>query len=665
MNKEKSVVQNVPQEKQKGGYGLLSLMAMIIGIVIGSGIFAKNAGLIATAGSSAMVAIGWLLGALIIITMVIAFLEIISVTEITGEQSTITNWGRRLVGVKFGKFSGLYFTMMYFPVLLAGLFQVGADSFLHSLSYAVTPDHTDTWYNGLSAAGFEGALITVAFIFIIIIMTINAISILPGKYFQNLGTAVKTIPLIFIIVIFFMMIGSDTLHFASNDDLFNSGYDNGFTSNPLEGTSTNVKFVALMATMPAILFAFDGFLLAGNLSREAKKPSTFRLAFITSIIFIVAIYLLYSMAILGMGDYTTNVHGTYGSISNAIYSVFDADVAAVLDPTVTLIITISILTGASGCSIASYRAMADLSTQNIFRDEDGKILEKNKKGINSNGAFLMIGMSMLWFFIGSMFDTALISSGKGGPLTVVGFSLDMIIVWAYFIYTIIIIFAVVNRFTKKNLVHKRLLFWPAAIITIFCTLVITAEFAMMTLLPGDTGMSDPVWKAKMIYTVIFFIVFISIYVRLGFSTKQTTARIEATDRMKAKAEKGNKHAIETLELFARKDAYTAAYYGITVEELHAEREAVHIAVAEEKANRKAIHDAKKNGTPLTSGAISDKEAKKLAKAEMAEAKKAAAKKPVDKKAAKEEAKKAKEDAKLLKDVDYSVKKVAPKSKKQD
>ncbi len=664
MKKEKSVVQTVPQENKKGGYGLLSLMAMIIGIVIGSGIFAKNAGLISSAGSSAMVAISWLLGALIIITMVIAFLEIISVTEITGEQSTITNWGRRLVGVKFGKFSGIYFTLMYFPILLAGLFQIGADSFLHSLSYAITPDHTDSWYNGLSAVGFEGALITVALIFILIIATINAVSIKPGKYFQNLGTAVKTIPLIFIIVIFFMMIGSGDLHFATNDELYNSGYANGFTNNPLDGTK-NTAFLALMATMPAVLFAFDGFLLAGSLSREAKKPTTFRVAFIASIFFIVAIYLLYSMAILGMGDYTTNEHGAYGSISNAIYSVFDADTAAVLDPVVTGIITISILTGASGCSIASYRSMADLSTQNIFEDPNGDILQKNKSGINTNGAFLMIGIALIWFFIGSGFDSYLTASGNGGPLTVVGFSLDMIIVWAYFIYTIIILFAVINRFSKKTLVHKRLLFWPASIITIFCTFIITVEFAMMVLLPGDSGMSDPVWKAKMIYTVIFFVVFASIYIGLGFTTRKTTARIEPTERMIAKAEKGNKKFVRAIEMFERKDTYTAAYYGITVEELHAERAATHEAVEAEKLRRKEAHDAKKNGTPVSSSSISDKEAKKLAKAEIAEAKKASAKKPVDKKAAKEEAKKAKEDAKLLKDVDYSVKKVAPKSKKQD
>jgi len=39
------------KEKKDSGYGLLSMMAMIIGIVIGAGIFVKNSDLVAINGS--------------------------------------------------------------------------------------------------------------------------------------------------------------------------------------------------------------------------------------------------------------------------------------------------------------------------------------------------------------------------------------------------------------------------------------------------------------------------------------------------------------------------------------------------------------------------------------------------------------------------------------
>ena len=83
-------------------------MAMIIGIVIGSGIFVKNAGLIQGNGSILLTIISWVVGSLIVLTIIIAFFEIISITEIASEQSTMYNWGRHLYGIRFGKFTGYF-----------------------------------------------------------------------------------------------------------------------------------------------------------------------------------------------------------------------------------------------------------------------------------------------------------------------------------------------------------------------------------------------------------------------------------------------------------------------------------------------------------------------------------------------------------------------------
>ncbi len=583
MKKENKVV-DTQQQKNKGGYGLLSLMAMIIGIVIGSGIFAKNAGLITSAGSSLMVAITWIVGALLIITLVIAFLEIISITEIAGEQSTLANWGKRLVGVKFGKFLGIYFTLIYFPIIMAALFQFATDSFLHTISYAITDLHDDSWYNSLtdSAITFEGTVVAIAFVFLIIIMAINAISVAPGKYFQNLGTMIKTIPLFTMIILFFVMLGSsDGIHFASNQDLIDNGII-GTDSNPLDG-GFSASLKAIMMTMPAVLFAFDGFLIAGALSKEGKKPTTFRTAFVLSMITIIVIYLLYSMSVLGLGDVTNDAHGKYGSLSNAIYSTFDEDVAKIVDPVATGIITISMLTGVSGCSIASYRLLGDLSVNNIIKDADGKILEKNKAGVNTSGAVIMIGLTMMWFFLGVTFDSILVSQNpENGALNIVGFSSDMIIIWAYFVYTIVIIGAMINRFTHKQLVHKKLLFWPASIVAVLLTFVITAIFAWQILFPPNGDTSNIIWQAKMLYTIIFFAMIIIVYLFLGLGTGKMTGHAEVPEKIIEKANNGNQKAIALIAAFHRKNEFAAAYYGVTVEELESEREEIHKKVEMEK-----------------------------------------------------------------------------------
>ncbi len=597
MKEKQTVVTDSQQHNQQGGgYGVLSLMAMIVGIVIGSGIFAKNAGLITSAGSVLNVLIAWIFGALIVITLVIAFLEVISITEIAGEQSTLANWGRRLIGIRFGKFLGIYFALAYFPIVMAGLFQVGADSLLHTISYAVTADHSDAWYSQLaeSRISYSAAVVAVGFTLFLIIASINAVSVKPGKYFQNIGTMIKTIPLFLIIILFITMLTSaDGIHFATNEELEAMAGD----SYVLDGT-TGTAFKALMATMPAVLFSFDGFLIAGSLSKEGKKPSSFRTAFILSIIFIIVIYILYSLSILGLGTTEDLSHGGYGSLSNAVYNTFDNETtAAVVDSTITGIITISILTGASGCSIATYRMMADLSVNNFIKDENGEVLKKNKAGINMNGAIIIMGITSFWFFVGTIFDASVLEEGTGAALgantiQVSLFGMDMVIVWAYFIYAAVIVGAMVNRFTHKNLVNKRTLFWPASIIAVLLTILVTVTFAKQILLPPGGDTSNTLWQAKILYTIVFFAYIIIIYVVTGFKTGKLTGHTEVSEKLQAKADAGNKHAQELVGQIHAKNLLVAEYYGTTVEELEAQKQEIHEKVLAEKEARKLAHEHK-------------------------------------------------------------------------
>ncbi len=503
----------------KGGYGLLSLMAMIIGIVIGSGIFVKNAGLISSAGSSSIVALTWIVGALVVIAIVIAFIEIISITEISGEQSTTANWGRKLLGIRFGKMIGFYITLIYFPIIIAALFQFASQSFLETISYATT---NNTWYTDLVAKGNEFnymlATIGVAFLFLVVVMIINAFTVKPGKYLQNIGTMVKTIPLFFVIIVFIYMIGAnaDQIQFATADDLANLDANSG----------TQSTFTLVMATIPAVLFAFDGFLLAGALSKEAKKPSTFRWAFILSMVFIIVIYLTFSVATLGLGQfgevvnadgdflYYGNEFGAYGTITNTIYSVFDESKADIISPVINGIITLSILTGVSGCGIAASRSLSDLSAHNTIKDPELKYVHKNRFGVSEGAGLAMMLSTLFWFVLVTGMD-AYISHETGIMLSVAGFSSDLVVIGAFFLYSLIILGALFNRMKKKDNrvpVKKNLLFIPAALVGSLLTLLITFYYAYMVFEPVFADPSDTIAMFKLIYFVIFMAAIVFLYV---------------------------------------------------------------------------------------------------------------------------------------------------------
>ncbi|NQX83120.1 MAG: APC family permease [Mycoplasmataceae bacterium] len=497
--KEKQTKQTKQIAQNKGGYGLISLMAMIIGIVIGSGIFVKNQGLLEINGSILNSMLAWIIGAIIVITVLIAFLEIISITEITNEQATLANWGRHLIGIKFGKSIGYYFTLIYFPLIMAGLFSFAGNQFMDTLSASGWID-LKKW----SFLQLEAAIIIITTIFIGFITLMNTLSTKPGKYLQNIGTAIKTIPLFFIIILFLFLIVSN----ISSID-----FDKETAGIIGEENKDLNSFWLVIMTIPAILFSFDGFLFAGALSKESKSPTTFRTAFIISIIFIVVIYVSFSIAIFGIGV-TDTTHGKYGTITNAIFAGISNQVAAsIIAPIVSGIIVLSIITGASGCFIAASRNLSDLSIHNAVVDKEMKYITKNKYGVSTGAGAVITLITLFWFVIAVTFDTYLVSNNISGPLVITGYMTDLIVVGAFTLYGTLIISAIRNRFISKEKrveVKKNKMFIPAAIISSILSLGVTAYFAFVTITPfavilgGEWDSSSwTIYWAKLIFFVIF------------------------------------------------------------------------------------------------------------------------------------------------------------------
>jgi amino acid transporter len=78
-------------KKEQGQYGLLSMLALIVGVVIGSGVYVVNDSLYRISNSAGLIIITWLLISLVILFMLVAFIEISSITAKTKEAGTINN----------------------------------------------------------------------------------------------------------------------------------------------------------------------------------------------------------------------------------------------------------------------------------------------------------------------------------------------------------------------------------------------------------------------------------------------------------------------------------------------------------------------------------------------------------------------------------------------
>ncbi len=602
MKENKTSVNNT--QKKRGGYGVLSLMAMTIGVVIGSGIFVQNEGIIQGTGSVSNVVFTWLIGSLVMISIVIAFFEVISVTEISGEQSTIANYGRKLVGIRFGKFIGYYTVWVYIPIVISALFRFGSMYFLDTLTTALG---TPSWLHGVNK---QITMVGIGFAFLIIITLVNSIMVKPGKYFQNIGTLIKTIPIIVIIALAFVIVGG----VAVGNPMVDPGFDQVTNTD----TSGKADWMLIFAIVPGVLFSFDGFLSAGPLSKEAKKPSTFKLAYILSIGVIIILYFLFSVGVLYLGsnEIDTEKFGAYGTINNALYNIFgDTHLADVVVISTSGVITISILTSASGGSISTARTLSDLSVHNSVKDTDMRYIDKNKNGVAEAAGYSIMAITAFWFLLSSGMDTYITivtkTTDANKMTSIAGFSTYIESVLAFLIYVIIIIGAFVNRFRRAEdkinpesgevvkkatrvPVKKNILFFPAAIVAILLTTSITLYFGYTIIQPMLTGdWSDPVIKLQFIYTMIFFavIVFSNIYHSI------TTRRLKP-------------------EFIAKKERYAKIYYGEEVEELDVDLVRSKLTTMEAKIDllaEKAIKLQEKNETLEAKLGIKEEKPKKSKK----------------------------------------------------
>lgn len=153
-------------------------------------------------------------------------------------------------------------------------------------------DENETWF-GNSVGGNIGGFFVVtliSIIFLLLAYTLVVIFVNTGKKMQIIGTTIKIIPLLMIVLL--AMIGLGGVSFGGKFD----GQTNEIFNPNSDINQDHSGIISILLIMPSILFAFDGFLFASSLSTESEKPSTYKNAAIISITLITLIYILFSLS---------------------------------------------------------------------------------------------------------------------------------------------------------------------------------------------------------------------------------------------------------------------------------------------------------------------------------------------------------------------------------
>ena len=362
-------------EKLTKKYGLITAICMVVGIVVGSGIFFKSQDVIAaTNGNAAMGVAAWLISGAIMVVLACTFAIMATKYE---KVNGVVDYAEAMCGKTYAYYLGWFMSIVYYPAMTSVLAWVSA-RYTMVVLYGV-PSVSEK-------ALFSTECITIAAFYLIAIYFINAIAPRLAGKFQIATTAAKLIPLVFIALVgtvWGLVNGTLPTNFASVVTLLpeNSGVATGL-------------FPAICSTV----FAYEGWVIATAINSEIKNSKkNLPLALLIGTLIIVAIYVFYYIGILGLaglGDVAANgtgvAFGKFGAVGSAIINFF---------------IIISCLGTLNGLMLGCTRGFYSLAARRegisprVFSQVD------KETNVPTNASALAILVCAVWFayFIGGQF----------------------------------------------------------------------------------------------------------------------------------------------------------------------------------------------------------------------------------------------------------------------
>ncbi|NLH01539.1 MAG: APC family permease, partial [Clostridiales bacterium] len=248
-------------------YGLPVAIAMVVGIVIGSGVFFKAEKILnVTGGNQKLGILAWIIGGAIMV--VCAYTFAIMATRYSFVNGLV-DYAEVTMGGKYAYMVGWFMTTIYYPTLTGVLAWVSAR-------------FTCVLF-GFGEAG--GEAFAIAAFYLCASYAVNALSpVLAGK-FQVTATVIKVIPLLLMGIVGLIA------------GLMNGMTVENFTTvvDPAKSTG-KALFTAVVATS----FAYEGWIIATSINAELKNAKkNLPLALVIGTISVVLIYVLYYIGLTG------------------------------------------------------------------------------------------------------------------------------------------------------------------------------------------------------------------------------------------------------------------------------------------------------------------------------------------------------------------------------
>lgn len=345
-------------QEEKRKYGLLMAIAMVVGIVIGSGIFFKADDiLILTNGDVALGCIVLMVGAAGIIFGGITIAEWAKVTDDTGG---LISYGEKAFGKKLAFFIGWFQMCVYYPSLIAVVSWVAAN-------YTIQLFSTITF--------LQDHIWGITLFYMIVIYLINTFALRIAAYLQTSAMFIKLIPLFLIGIL---------------------GIIFGDTSQLDMSTVTTTGIVTGSSAIVAAAFSYDGWAIAPSICHEIKNAKrNLAIALTVAPVLILCVYMLYYLGmvfLLGPDKIIQLQDGAFEAVAITL-------AGPVMAKLLLVCVVISVLGTCNGIVLGSCRVPRALAMRKElpYADKIAKLNDRFDISFTSHG--ISIILSLIWLGI--------------------------------------------------------------------------------------------------------------------------------------------------------------------------------------------------------------------------------------------------------------------------
>ena len=399
------------ENSMKKRYGFPTALSMVIGIVIGSGIFFKAVKLLKLTGGSmrdALLVIG-IVGAICIICS----LYFANMGREYVHCNGLVDYAEAIIGEKYAYFIGWFTAIFYNPIIGSTLCYIAA-------SYVSLLMGQEMY--GYNTMGF-------AALFLIMFSVMNMISPKLAGRFQVSTTVIKCIPLILMAIVGIII-----------------GIRNGNCAAALSHVAENATD-GILPGVCAFAFSYEGWIASTTINSELKNSKRdLPMALIIGCIFCTVLYMAYVLSmsatlsvdeIVAAGDQLPMV-----AFSNVFGNAFST--------IILVLIIISCLGTANGMVLCSMRGIYGLAVRGLGPNPKAMADVDEDTGMPLKSSIFGLALMGFWLFQTAVlfFQGPLAFNGTGNPKWLLAWEADEICIIT--LYALYVPMFVMTMIRKKN-----------------------------------------------------------------------------------------------------------------------------------------------------------------------------------------------------------------------